>query len=158
MDLPTVRAQHSSRALSAQWIKSPLWDALWIFAGAWAPLVALAIYSALGVFSADHAGMPLPVYNAQSLAMVYLPLSVLHRIGATFSVLGTPILREEARRDPRRYVYRPAAITLGCFVLAMCIVFHSAFAFLHSVSGELWAYFALAYVFILWDRWHFCAQ
>jgi hypothetical protein len=144
--------------LSKHWIKSPAWDALWIFSGLWAPLVALAVYAARGVFSSEHAGLRLPTYDPSTLAVVYLPLSILHRVGATFSVLGMPILRDEARRDLRRFVYLPAAITVASFGLAVCFAFHPAFSFLPAFPGELWAFFVLAYASILWDRWHFCAQ
>ena len=148
----------AAHARAAHWIKSPAWDGFWIFAGVWAPALSVLLYFALRRLTHAPPSDGLPAYDAQKLAAIYLPLSVLHRISTTFSVLGTPILRDEVRRNPRRYLGVPLAIVLGCLALCLCFVFHSAFAFMPAVPGELWAFFALAYVMIVWERWHFCAQ
>jgi hypothetical protein len=140
----------------SQWIQSPLWDAIWMFAGLWAPAAIALIYVGLRLTSGAPAVTGLPDLDLQTLALIYLPLSVLHRIGTTFCVLGTPILRDDIRQNPGRYLYIPLAIVVGCLVLAQCFVFHSVFSFMPA--GQLWAFFVLAYVSILWERWHFCAQ
>src|SRR5262245_60362130 len=145
-------------AAASPWIESPRWDGLWLFSGLWAPLLALAAYLLLhgtGGSAADRLAFGIGV---STIAFIYLPLSVLHRITTTYAVLGTPILREERRKDPARYYYVPAAIALGCIALSLAFVFHDAFAFMPSTHGRLWAFFALAYVMYGWERWHFCAQ
>jgi len=147
----------STQAAPSPWIESPRWDALWIFAGLWAPLLAIGAYLLL------HGSGTAQTQRAfgtgiEGIAFIYLPLSVLHRITTTYAVLGTSILRDERRAQPGRYYYVPLAITAGCILLALAFTFHDAFAFMPSLHGRLWAFFLLAYVMYGWERWHFCAQ
>jgi hypothetical protein len=147
----------STQAAPSPWIESPRWDAFWIFAGLWAPLLAIGAYLLL------HGSGTAQTQRAfgtgiEGIAFIYLPLSVLHRITTTYAVLGTPILRDERRAHPARYYHVPLAITAGCILLALAFTFHDAFAFMPSLHGRLWAFFLLAYVMYGWERWHFCAQ
>jgi hypothetical protein len=148
----------SLRALASHWVQSPLWDGFFLFAGLWAPLLSVSIYGALWLLAGSPAVSELPGHDLPALAAIYLPLSILHRITTPYAVLGTPILRDEIRQNPARYLYVPLAIFAGTVALSLCFVFHGAFAFMGSPYGQLWAFFLLAYVMILWERWHFCAQ
>jgi hypothetical protein len=144
-------------AAGSPWIESPRWDGLWMFSGLWAPVLAAAAYvlaHGTGTAETQRAFGT----GVEGIAFIYLPLSILHRITTTYAVLGTPILREDMRKQPARYYYVPAAILLGCIALSLAFTFHDAFAFMPSLHGRLWAFFALAYVMYGWERWHFCAQ
>jgi hypothetical protein len=147
----------SERASDSPWIESARWDALWMFSGLWAPALAFAIYLLThGIATADvqrSFGE-----SVEGIALLYLPLSVLHRISTTYAVFALPGLREEIRKDRTRYLYVPAAIFAACVLLSLAFTFHTAFDFLPSYHQRLWGFFALAYVMFAWDRWHFCAQ
>jgi hypothetical protein len=90
--------------------------------------------------------------------LLFTALGLLHRLTSIHAVLASPILRDEIRTDPRRYLWVPAVILGTTLLLAQAFVFHPAFAFLGSAHGQMWAFFVLAYVMILWERWHFCMQ
>jgi hypothetical protein len=139
-------------------VQSPAWDGLWLFSGLWAPLVALALFWIARAGVGPEVTLDSPGFDPTAIAWLYLPLSILHRLTTTYAVLCTPILRDELRKDPARYLYVPAAILVGCVGLSVAFVFHDAFAFLPGRHGRMWAFFVLAYVMILWERWHFCAQ
>lgn len=128
-----------------------------MFAGLWAPLLALLAYALTHGFG-DSATRRSFGQSVENIALIYLPLSILHRISTTYAVLGTPIMRDELRKDPVRYYYAPAAIAAGCIGLSLAFTFHEAFAFMPTLHARLWAYFLLAYVMFGWERWHFCAQ
>jgi hypothetical protein len=155
--LDDSRAVPREQALASQWICSASWDGLWMFSGLWAPLLVALGYVAVGTFSRD-ARANAPFQQLPRFALAYTALSVLHRMSTTYAVLGTPILRDEIKSNPKRYLYVPLAIVVGCLVLAQAFTFHAAFSFLPSVHAQLWGFFALAYVMMLWERWHFCAQ
>src|SRR5262245_57014961 len=104
----------SEAARSTLWIRSPLWDGLWIFAGLWAPPACTRAALAWGAITGTPATLDAPGLDIQSVALIYLPLSILHRISTTYAVLGTPLLREDIRQNPRRYLYIPLAILVGC--------------------------------------------
>jgi hypothetical protein len=143
---------------SSPWIQSPLWDGFWMFSGVWAPALSILIYVALRLAAGDHTAGEAPAYDLSQIAVLYIPLSIMHRIATTYSVLGTPLLREDIRARKGHYIYLPMAITAGCVALGLCFSFHSLFAFMPSAHAQLWGFFALAYVMIVWERWHFCAQ
>ena len=128
-----------------------------MFSGLWAPLLLALGYLASGAFSSD-ARSHVPFQQLPQFAIAYTTLAVLHRLSTTYSVLCTPILRDEIKANPRRYLYVPLAILLGCIALGQAFTFHSTFSFLGHTHAQLWAFFALAYVMLLWERWHFCAQ
>jgi hypothetical protein len=156
-DVSSASSTPAVTPAASPWIESPRWDLFWIFAGLWAPLLAIAGYLLLhgtGTAASQRAFGT----GIEGIAFIYLPLSVLHRITTTYAVLGTPILRDERRANPARYYYVPLAITAGCILLALAFTFHDAFAFMPSLHGRLWAFFLLAYVMYAWERWHFCAQ
>ncbi len=128
-----------------------------MFAGLWAPLLALFAYTA--TYGSGNAGTRHSFgLSVENIAIIYLPLSILHRISTTYAVLGTSILRAELRKDPVRYYYVPAAITAACIGLSLAFTFHETFSFMPTLHAQLWAYFLLAYVMFGWERWHFCAQ
>ncbi|HEX2675183.1 MAG TPA: hypothetical protein VHM19_01050, partial [Polyangiales bacterium] len=128
-----------------------------MFSGLWAPLLVALGYLGAGTFSSDPRAT-VPFHQLPQFALAYTTLSVLHRLSTTYSVLGTPILRDEIKANPKRYLYVPLIILGGCILLAQAFTFHSTFAFLGGGHAQLWAFFALAYVMMLWERWHFCAQ
>jgi len=142
----------------AHWIRSPWWDGFWIFFGLWGPVLILIAYFASGLIWNDRQTLVHLLGVEGPLFFLYVAVGVLHRMTSTYAVLGTPILRGEIRKDPKKYLLIPLAILLGCLALAQAFVFHSAFSFMQSTHGQLWAFFLLAYVMILWERWHFCAQ
>lgn len=145
-------------APSSPWIQSPLWDALWIYSGLWAPALTMLAYFTLSLVSDSPGKIDTPGIDVQDIALIYLPLSVLHRITTTYTVLGTPILRDDIRARPARYLYIPSAIVGGCIALSLGFTFHTVFDFMPGLHGRMWAFFVLAHVMILWERWHFCAQ
>jgi len=139
------------------YIRSAGWDALWIFSGVWAPLLSLLVFAVAQALSAEPLQLDAPGYDVKSFAMLYLPLAIAHRLSTPWAVLATPILRDEVRAQPRRYVYVPLLILAGCIALSLLFVFHESLP-MPSAHAQLWAFFALAYVMVLWERWHFCAQ
>jgi hypothetical protein len=138
-------------------IRSPSWDALWIFSGLWAPLLSLLAFAAVRASSPEALSIDAPGYDVKSFAMLYLPLAIAHRLSTPWAVLATPILRDELRQDRRRYLLVPLLIFAGCVGLSLLFVFHTSFP-MPSAHAQLWAFFSLAYVMVLWERWHFCAQ
>jgi hypothetical protein len=142
---------------AGKWVRSPRWDALWLFSGLWAPALSALAFVAFVAVAGGSVALERPGYDVTSFALIYLPLAVMHRISTTWSVLATPILREQRRAEPWRYV--PLLILLGCVGLGLAFAFHERFdGVFASYRGRMWAYFALAYVMVLWERWHFCAQ
>jgi len=129
-----------------------------MFSGLWAPLAVGLVYLARGTFSTDPKEAGVPFQEISTFAVAYMALGVLHRLSSTYTVLATPILRDEKRANPKRYLYVPLAIALACLVLGQGFAFHSVFSFMPTAHGQLWAFFVLAYVMILWERWHFCMQ
>ena len=140
------------------WIDSPAWDVVFIFSGLWAPLLLMLGYTA--VHGASHRLSPdtPSVHDAPQLFWLFSALSVLHRLSSIYTVVVSPVFKSELSSNPRRYVYVPLAILVGCIVLSFAFVFHPLFAFTSTLRGQLWAFFVLASVMILWERWHFCAQ
>jgi hypothetical protein len=151
----SVAASHAPPrlAVSQGWIRSPWWDAHWLFSGLWAPASVLAIYAVLY-------GAPLhaPAFHTERFVLFFTGLGVLHRLSSIHAVLLSPILRDEVRANRPRYVFVPLAILSLTLLLAQALVFHPAFAFLGTTHGQLWAFFVLALALICWDRWHFCMQ
>jgi hypothetical protein len=155
--VPFDDARAPALPASSHWIRSPWWDGLWMFSGIWAPLLVALGYFIVGSFSSDVRAN-VPFHQLPQFALAYTALGVLHRLSSTYSVLFTPILRDEIKSNPRRYLYVPLAILLGCIALGQAFTFHAVFSFTHSPHAQLWAFFALAYGMLLWERWHFCAQ
>ena len=143
---------------NAHWIRSLWWDGFWIFFGLWGPVLILIGYFASGFIWGDRQTLVRLLGVEGPFLFLYVAVGVLHRMSSTYAVLGTPILRGEIRRNPRKYIFIPLGILAACLLLAQAFVFHSAFSFMQSTHGQLWAFFLLAYVMILWERWHFCAQ
>lgn len=129
-----------------------------MFSGLWAPLLSVCAYLLLAASSGGTVTLESPGFDAADIAIIYLPLSILHRLTTTYAVLGTPILRDEIRKDRTRFLYVPAAILAGCVLLSTAFAFHASFDFLPTGGSQLWGFFLLAWVMILWERWHFCAQ
>jgi hypothetical protein len=142
----------------SQWVQSPRWDGFWFFSGAWAPALAILIYFAVRLASDPSMTLDPAGFDPSRIALIYVPLSILHRISTTYSVLGTSILKEDREKHPIRYHYVPAGIVVGCILLSCAFTFHSAFDFMPSVHAQLWGFFLLAYVMMIWELWHFCAQ
>ena len=142
---------HAARTANTAWIRSPWWDVYWMFSGLWAPLIALAVYTALF-------GVPTqaPAFHTQHFVLLFTALAVLHRLSSIHAVMLSPILRQEVRANPRRYVLVPLAIVLLTTLLAEAFTFHPVFAAFGS--AQLWAFFVLGISLLLWDRWHFCMQ
>ena len=147
----------SSSSSSSHFIRSPGWDALFIFSGLWAPLLSLGVFAVVQALAPTPLAIDAPGYDVRSFAMLYLPLAIAHRLSTPWAVLATPILRDELRKDRRRYLHVPLLILLGCVALSLLFVFHQSMP-MPSAHAQLWAFFALAYVMVLWERWHFCAQ
>jgi hypothetical protein len=114
-----------------------------MFSGLWAPALVVSVYAVLY-------GVPTqaPAFHTQHFVLFFTALSVLHRLSSIHAVMLSPILREEVRAHPRRYVIVPLAITLATVLLSEVLVFRLA----------LWALPVLAIVLVSWDRWHFCMQ
>ena len=143
---------------NAHWIRSPWWDGFWMFFGLWGPIFILLAYFGAGEIWNIRETLVQLIGIEGPLVFLYVALGVWHRMTSTYAVLGTPILRDEVRKNKKKYLFIPLAILVGCVLLAQAFVFHSAFSFMQSTHGQLWAFFLLAYVMILWERWHFCAQ
>ena len=129
-----------------------------MFFGLWGPILILLAYFGAGEIWNIRETLVQLIGIEGPLVFLYVVLGVWHRMTSTYAVLGTPILRDEVRKNKKKYLFIPLAILIGCVLLAQAFVFHSAFSFMQSTHGQLWAFFLLAYVMILWERWHFCAQ
>ena len=129
-----------------------------MFFGLWGPILILLGYFGAGAIWNDRQTLVHLIGVEGPLFFLYIAIGVWHRMTSTYAVLGTPILRDEVRKNKKKYLLIPLVILIGCLVLAQAFVFHSTFSFLQSTHGQLWAFFLLAYVMILWERWHFCAQ
>jgi hypothetical protein len=117
----------------------------------WAPLLVLGVYAAL--FGSPTQA---PAFHTQHFVLLFTSLGVLHRLSSIHAVLLSPILAQERRDNPRRYVWVPLAIVVLTLLAAEAFAFHPAFAFLRG--AQLWGFFTLAIAVITWDRWHFCMQ
>ena len=129
-----------------------------MFFGLWGPALILVAYFASGLIWDDRQTLVHLLGVEGPLLFLYVAVGVVHRVSSTYAVLGTPILQGEIRKNPKKYLFIPLVILVGCLLLAQAFVFHSFFSFMQSTHGQLWAFFLLAYVMILWERWHFCAQ
>ena len=129
-----------------------------MFFGLWGPILILLGYFGAGAIWNDRQTLVHLIGVEGPLFFLYIAIGVWHRMTSTYAVLGTPILRDVVRKNKKKYLLIPLAILIGCLVLAQAFVFHSAFSFMQSTHGQLWAFFLLAYIMILWERWHFCAQ
>ena len=143
---------------NTHWIRSPWWDGFWIFFGLWGPILILIGYFVAGEIWDIRQTLVQVIGIEGPLVFLYVTVGVWHRMTSTYAVLGTPILRDEVRKNKKKYLLIPLGILISCLILAQAFVFHSAFSFMESTHGQLWAFFLLAYVMILWERWHFCAQ
>jgi len=143
---------------NVHWIRSPWWDGFWMFFGLWGPILILLAYFGAGELWNIRETLIQLIGIEGPLVFLYIAVGVSHRVTSTYAVLGTPILLHEVRKNKNKYLFIPLAILIGCVLLAQAFVFHSAFSFMQSTHGQLWAFFLLAYVMILWERWHFCAQ
>ncbi|MDH5672438.1 MAG: hypothetical protein OEZ06_09840 [Myxococcales bacterium] len=159
-DAPATASASASRGWTAAslWVQSPQWDVFWLLSGLWAPLLILFLYWGLSHSTTNATDSIEFTATVTGVAVLYFPLALLHRISTTYAVLGTPILREELRKEPRHYLHIPLLIVVGSIGLSLCAVFDSMYAFMPGDRGQLWAFFVLAYVMILWEAWHFCAQ
>ena len=90
--------------------------------------------------------------------LLFTSLGVLHRLSSIHAVVLSPILRDEVRANPRRYVHVPLLILALTLLLSQAFAFHPAFTGLGHGTGQLWAFYVLAPVLVAWDRWHFCMQ
>ena len=129
-----------------------------MFFGLWGPTVILLGYFVAAQMSNNREAWLTSLDVKGPLFYLYLAIGILHRLSTTYAVLGTSILKDEIRANPRKYLYIPLGIVIGCVLLAQGFVFHSVFSFMQTTHGQFWAFFLLAYVMILWERWHFCAQ
>ena len=129
-----------------------------MFFGLWGPILILLGYFGAGMIWDNQQTLVHILRKEEALVFLYIAVGVWHRMTSTYAVLGTPILRDEVRKNKKKYLLIPLAILIGCLLLSQAFVFHSAFSFMQSTHGQLWAFFLLAYVMILWERWHFCAQ
>lgn len=154
---PRVPSALPANDVRQPWIRSPLWDGCWIFSGMWAPV--LCVFGYLYYYGLD-AGLSsdAPPFHQDHFVLFLTSLGVLHRLSSIHAVVLSPILKQEVRANPRRYVAVPLAIVAMTMALALAFTFHPAFAFIGTPSGQLWAFYALAIAVILWDRWHFAMQ
>src|SRR6188472_426549 len=114
---------------ASPWIDSPRWDATWMFSGLWAPVLAVAAYVITHGFGAAESQHGFAA-TVEGIALIYLPLSVLHRITTTYALFALPMLRDDVRKHRTRYVYIPAAIFVASIALSLAFTFHAEFAFL----------------------------
>jgi len=94
---------------SGHWLRSPLWDGVWILSALW--LVPLVLLLARG--HDDPAQSP--------AAALYLGLTMLfwigHRVGSTWLAYCTTAYRPLLRAEPVRFVVLPALATAACFAV-----------------------------------------
>ena len=129
-----------------------------MFFGLWGPALILIAYFASGLVWNDRQTLVHLLRIEGPLLFWYVALGAVHRLTTTYAVLSMPVLKDEIRNHPQKYLVTPFVIVVGCVLLAQAFVFHSYFSFMQSTHGQLWAFFLLAYIMILWERWHFCAQ
>ena|GEM_PF-3398200 len=141
-------------ATKSNWIVSPRWDITWMFSGLWAPALIALSYLMLS----DEMIPKEPINLWPRLTVFFLALGILHRMSTTYAVLCTPILQDDIKKNPRRYIQIPLAIVMGCMGLSTAFAFHASLTFIPALFGEIATYFVLAYIMMVWELWHFCAQ
>ncbi len=133
--------------LRAGWIRSPGWDALWMFSALWGAL----LLAASGLFdSAERVG--------QLFVVAGVGVSIAHSWSTTYMVLLSPLLAEERRRRPRKYLWTPLVLVGLAFALGLAVASWQRFPADGRFGPGLWP-FAL-YISLFWvgHFWHFGNQ
>lgn len=99
----------STTSRSSAWVRSPVWDWVWMLNALW--LVPLAIWLTHG--SSDS--------ESSSLDLLYFGLTALfwigHRLCSTWLAYCTEAYRPLIRKEPVRFVLFPLLVTVACFAI-----------------------------------------
>jgi hypothetical protein len=129
------------------WIQSPAWDLFWMFSALWG-----AALLCLGAFFVDVVTM------GALLAAIGPLVAIGHAWSTTYMMLGSPLLADERRARPRKYVLYPALIVVGCMALGLVVAYSQRFPEDGRLTAELWPW--MLYIGLLWvgHFWHFGNQ
>jgi hypothetical protein len=125
------------------WIRSPVWDGVWMLNAVW--LVPVALWLAHGYF--DAAASPLAVLYFGVAALFWLG----HRFGSAWLAYCTEAYRPLVRQQPVRFVVFPLVVTAACFAVFL----PADDAFPWTRQERVVAMAILDYAFV---TYHFAAQ
>ncbi len=128
---------------SSPWVRSPLWDGVWMLNAVW--LVPLALWLAHGY--SDPMASPLAVFYFGLTALFWLG----HRFASTWLAYCTEAYRPLMREEPIRFVVVPLLMTVGC----MLVFLPADDAYPWTRPERVVAMAILDYAFV---TYHFAAQ
>lgn len=99
----------SAVARPSTWVRSPLWDGVWVLNALW--LVPIAFWLAHGY--RDPKESPLDVFYFGLTALFWIG----HRLGSTWLAYCTEAYRPLLRSEPVRFVLLPLVVTVACFAI-----------------------------------------
>ena len=99
----------SAALRSSTWVRSPVWDGVWILNALW--LVPLVLWLAHGY--SDPESSPLDVLYLGLTALFWIG----HRLCSTWLAYCTEAYRPLLRSEPLRFVVLPLLVTVACFAV-----------------------------------------
>jgi hypothetical protein len=93
------------------WVRSPLWDGVWMLNAVW--LVPIAFWLAHGYLDAESS--PLSIFYFGVAALFWLG----HRFGSAWVAYCTEAYRPLLRDQPVRFIVLPLLVTAACFVVLL---------------------------------------
>ena len=142
-----VSAMPAAHAMSRGWIRSPGWDFFWMFSALWGLALLLGLTEAMDM--------------RRATAVVVFPsafLALWHSWSTTYMVLGSPLLREERRRNPMRYRVYPLLILGLSLGLGIGMGVSGGYPTGGPLSPDVWPWFVFLSLFWVGHFWHFGGQ
>ena len=134
-------------AASRQWIGSPAWDLLFMFAALWGGALLLASGSLFGLAAVAAVG-----FVGERL------VSIAHSWSTTWMVLFSPLLADLRRQRRLEFTWIPLAIALGSFALGLYVAGWQRFPADGALGPALWGFVLYISLFWVLHFWHFGNQ
>ena len=105
-----------------------------MFFGLWGPILILLAYFGAGEIWNIRETLVQLIGIEGPLVFLYVVLGVWHRMTSTYAVLGTPILRDEVRKNKKKIPFHPPRNShrLRALGTSVCIPFRF---FLHAINA-----------------------
>ena len=130
-----------------QWIVSPAWDGMWMFAPLWGCLLFFVSIQLLGL--------------AQSVLYFFainLYLAVVHSWGPIFTIWGNDALKEDRKKSPETYYLIPGLIILGSLALGYSVAFGQKLPKHREISLQQSIFIFYLVIYWVGHYWHFGRQ
>ncbi len=142
-----VSAMPAANAMSRGWIRSPGWDCFWMFSALWGLALLLGLAEAMDM--------------RRSWAVILFPsvlLALWHSWSTTYMVLGSPLLREERRRNAMMYRVYPLLILGLSLGLGIGMGAGGGYPTGGPLAPDVWPWVVYLSLFWVGHFWHFGNQ